>query len=390
MSTEELNQRPIRVPDYETENRALVTLAQALADSPHRVLQTLVDTVLEVFKTGSAGVSLLTKDEKSFFWPAIAGLWQPHIGGSMLRDSGPCGDVLDCNAPLLFKHPERRYPCLLPVRPLAEECLLVPFHVGGKAVGTIWVIAHDDRRTFDAEDLRQLESLGRFASAAYQAVASLEAAAGQAQVARGLMEDAVRFGLAMEGLHAELRQGEGRYRSLFESIDDGFCIIEKVEGEAGEPLDFRYVEANPEFAVQSGESEVVGRTIRQVFPDESEEWFLTYDAVLSSGESIRFERELVSQGRMLELYAFRVEDETHRRVAIIFKDVTRHAQADDALRTSKARVRLALDSADLGRSRHVQHRRRERRHVDRRALAGHLWLSGRPAGLRAGHRHHSP
>jgi two-component sensor histidine kinase len=54
--------------------------------------------------------------------------------------------------------------------PLAEEGLLVPFYVEGKAVGTVWAIAHDDRRTFDAEDLRQLESMGRFASAAYQAV----------------------------------------------------------------------------------------------------------------------------------------------------------------------------------------------------------------------------
>src|SRR5262249_10528065 len=61
-----------------------------------------------------------------------------------------------------------------PATPLAEEGLLVPFYVNGKAVGTIWVIAHNDRRKFDAEDLRLLESLGRFASAAYQALASIE------------------------------------------------------------------------------------------------------------------------------------------------------------------------------------------------------------------------
>jgi C4-dicarboxylate-specific signal transduction histidine kinase len=56
-----------------------------------------------------------------------------------------------------------------------EECLLVPFYVTGEAVGTIWVIAHSDKRKFDAEDLRMLESMGRFASAAYQAVESIEA-----------------------------------------------------------------------------------------------------------------------------------------------------------------------------------------------------------------------
>ena len=75
LSTGELKRRPSRAPDHETENRALVRLAQALADSPRSVLQTLANIFLEVFKADSAGISLLSKDEKSFFWPAIAGLW---------------------------------------------------------------------------------------------------------------------------------------------------------------------------------------------------------------------------------------------------------------------------------------------------------------------------
>ena len=172
-----INQRPSRPPDYETENRALLLLAQTLADSPRTILQTLADTILEVFRAGSAGISLLTKEDggKTFYWPAIAGVWKPHIGGGTPRDFGPCGDVLDCGAPLLFRHFERRYPYLRPVAPLVEECLLVPFYVEGKAVGTIWAIAHDERRRFDAEDLRQLENLSRFASAAYQVVESLSA-----------------------------------------------------------------------------------------------------------------------------------------------------------------------------------------------------------------------
>ena len=172
--TEELNRRPSRAPDYQAENRALVALAQALADSPHTILQRLAQTILEVLRVDSAGLSLLTEDEKSFYWPAIAGMWQPHIGGGTPRDFGPCGDVLDRDAPMLFTHWERRYPYLLSAMPLAEEGLLVPFYVEGRAVGTIWAITHDERRKFDTEDLRLLESLGRFASAAYQAVASID------------------------------------------------------------------------------------------------------------------------------------------------------------------------------------------------------------------------
>ena len=174
LCTEELRRRPSRPPDYEKENRALVALVSALADSPRTILQTLADKVLAILHADSAGLSLLTKDKKRFYWAAIAGAWRPHIGGGTPRDFGPCGDVLDCNLPMLFTHWERRYPYLSMATPLADEGLLVPFHVNGKAVGTIWAIAHSSSRKFDTEDLRLLESMGRFASAAYQSVESIE------------------------------------------------------------------------------------------------------------------------------------------------------------------------------------------------------------------------
>jgi PAS domain S-box-containing protein len=181
LCTEELHRRPSRSPDYEKENRALVALMRALADSPSTIFQTLADTILDITRCDSAGLSLLTKDGKTphvdgqrFYWPAIAGMWNPHVGGGTPRNFGPCGDVLDQNRTLLFSHFERRYPYLQPVIPAAEECLLVPFYVAGEAVGTIWAIMHSDRRRFDAEDDRVMASLGRFASSAYQALMNIE------------------------------------------------------------------------------------------------------------------------------------------------------------------------------------------------------------------------
>jgi PAS domain S-box-containing protein len=246
LCTEELNRRPSRAPDYQAENRALVALAQALADSPRTILQRLAQTILEVLRADSAGISLLTEDEKSFYWAAIAGMWQPHIGGGTPRDFGPCGDVLDRDAPLLFKQFERRYTYFQPVTPSTEECLLVPFYVGGKAVGTIWAIGHDGRRKFDAEDMRQLVSLGSFASSAYQVVAFFDAleqrdgalrqtcaelaqrvaelqnvnveVQGSRSAALNLMEDAIQSRQAMEKLNAELRESERRFRQLADTM----------------------------------------------------------------------------------------------------------------------------------------------------------------------------
>jgi PAS domain S-box-containing protein len=181
LCTEDLLRRPSRPPDYEQENRALVKLVSALADSPSTILHTLAETILEIAQCDSAGLSLLTTDGKTpdpggkrFYWPAIAGMWNPHVGGGTPRNFGPCGDVLDQNRTLLFRHFEWRYPYLLPVIPAAEECLLVPFYVGGQAVGTIWAIMHSDRRKFDAEDDRVMASLGKFASSAYQALTHIE------------------------------------------------------------------------------------------------------------------------------------------------------------------------------------------------------------------------
>jgi two-component system, chemotaxis family, CheB/CheR fusion protein len=139
-----------------------------------------------------------------------------------------------------------------------------------------------------------------------------------------------------------LRASEGRYRTLFESIDEGFCIIEKVEDGTSGPLDFRYIVANPAFEMQTGVGGVVGKSIRQAFPGEPEEWFETYDAILKTGEPLRFERDLATQGRVLELYAFRLEDETPRRVAVIFKDITERKRGEEL----KGRLAAIVASTD--------------------------------------------
>jgi hypothetical protein len=145
LCTDELNRRACRTPEYGIENSALGALVNTLAESPETVLQTLADKALEVVRADSAGLSLLTKDGRRFYWAAIAGAWRPHIGGGTPRDFGPCGDVLDRNTPMLFTHWERRYPYLSTAMPLAEEGLLVPFYVDGRAAGTIWAIAHRTR-----------------------------------------------------------------------------------------------------------------------------------------------------------------------------------------------------------------------------------------------------
>lgn len=163
LSTAELQRRPSRPPDHAIENRAMNALMQELATSPHNLLRKLAETAMAMCRSHSAEISLLNDDKASFHWPAIVGKWASHQGSGTPRDYGPCGTVLDRNVALLFSHPERDFSYFAPVTPLIEEALLVPFYVDGKAVGTVWIIAHDHSRKFDTEDLRVMTSLGNFA-----------------------------------------------------------------------------------------------------------------------------------------------------------------------------------------------------------------------------------
>jgi len=235
LCTEELQRRPSRPPEYEKENRALVKLASTLADSPGTIFQTLAETILDITQCDSAGLSLVTRDGKTpdacgerFYWPAIAGIWNPHVGGRTPRNFGPCGDVLDQNRTLLFRHFERRYPYLIPVIPAAEECLLVPFYVAGEAVGTIWAIMHSDRPRFDAEDDRVMASLGKFASSAYQARMHIEDL--KIQVAEREKTEAAVRELA-NGLETQVRV---RTQALERSTRDLLDTNEALEREIAE------------------------------------------------------------------------------------------------------------------------------------------------------------
>jgi PAS domain S-box-containing protein len=177
VSTDELNRRPSRPADFVAENQALIALAQTLATAPETVLQKLADTALILCRAHSAGLSLLEEPDQKrrFHWRAIAGEWASHRNGGTPREFGPCGTVLDRNTALLCSHPERDFPYFGEVTPLLEEALLIPFYVRGEALGTIWVVSHDQNRRFDKEDLRLMTNLGTFAGAAYQTTLSLNA-----------------------------------------------------------------------------------------------------------------------------------------------------------------------------------------------------------------------
>jgi len=149
-----------------------------------------------------------------------------------------------------------------------------------------------------------------------------------------------------ERLSSDEMDYSARYRTLFESIDEGFCIIEFFDGPHGPLSDYIHVEAIPAYATNTGIPNVVGQKVREMVPDEADGWVALYGNVLRTGEPTRFERELVATGRHLELSAFRVEPASRKQVAVLFKDVTARKRAELELRrlneTLEARVAEAI------------------------------------------------
>lgn len=132
-----------------------------------------------------------------------------------------------------------------------------------------------------------------------------------------------------------LPMSEAKYRSLIESLDLGFCIIEVLfapgEGAApGKALDYRFLEVNPAFIAQTGLADAVGHTIRELAPTLEAHWFERYGHVALTGQPVRFEAPAEALGRWYEVFAFRIGDPEARQVAILFNDIRaiRHAQRE--------------------------------------------------------------
>ncbi|CVK18830.1 PAS domain S-box protein [Sporomusa sphaeroides] len=147
------------------------------------------------------------------------------------------------------------------------------------------------------------------------------------------MEIAERAWAAVERVRAEeaLRDSERKYRDLFDSIDEGFCIIEVLFDDNDRPLDYRFLEVNQAFERQTGLLDAAGRCMRDMVPDNEQYWFDIYGRIALTGESTRFQESSVALGRFYDIYAFRVGKPEQRQVAILFNDITVRKQMEELL-----------------------------------------------------------
>jgi PAS domain S-box-containing protein len=140
-----------------------------------------------------------------------------------------------------------------------------------------------------------------------------------------------------------LRASEERYRTLFESMDQGFAIIEMIFDEGGMPVDYEFLEMNAMFERHTGLLNATGKTACALVPDLDRFWFDTYGRVALTGEAVRFENEATAMGRWFDVYATRIGGSDSRKLALLFSDITARRRSEEQLR------QLAADLSDADR-----------------------------------------
>jgi PAS domain S-box-containing protein len=124
------------------------------------------------------------------------------------------------------------------------------------------------------------------------------------------------------------RESETRFRALFESMDEGYCVAEVIFDAENRPIDYRFLEVNPVFERQTGIKDARGRLMREIAPDHEQHWFDIYGRIALTGETLRFENPAAALQRYYDVCAFRVGAPELRRVGIVFNDITDRKNLD--------------------------------------------------------------
>lgn len=139
-----------------------------------------------------------------------------------------------------------------------------------------------------------------------------------------------------------LRRSEAKYRALFESIDEAFCLLEVLVDAEGRPVDHRFLEINPAFERHTGLSgAIVGRTALELLPGHDPSWFERYGRIARTGEPERFEYPEPALDRWFDAFAWRAGESGQRQVAVLFKDVTARKRFEQDLQRAKQQAEEA-------------------------------------------------
>ncbi|WP_135851093.1 PAS domain-containing protein [Halorussus salinus] len=160
---------------------------------------------------------------------------------------------------------------------------------------------------------------------------------GELQLTADILQRGQELQQAKEEAYDRVRESERKYRTLFESINEGFCIIEMLFDQDGDPVDYRFLETNPAFEEQTGLTDAEGERMRDLRPDHEQYWFDRYGDVAKTGEPVSFEAEAEALDRWYSVYAFPFGEPKSQQVATLFDDITDRKEHEQRLERQNER-----------------------------------------------------
>ncbi|WP_374502939.1 PAS domain S-box protein [Zoogloea sp.] len=139
---------------------------------------------------------------------------------------------------------------------------------------------------------------------------------------------------------------DARFRDLFESMQEGFFLAELIFDNAGEPVDWSFVDVNPAYSRIMGLSreQVIGRTVRELFPGLEDFWFKAHVGAALSGQHASLEGYVAATGRYYENHYYSPRP---GQFACLFSDITERKRAEEQLRMLSTAVEQSPGSIVL-------------------------------------------
>lgn len=182
-----------------------------------------------------------------------------------------------------------------------RSVIAIPLITREVVIGIVFLNFYNKVRLFDKAAIEFVQSLGSYISIVYQNVSLNK--------------------LALEKLEAH-KKTISKYKNLFDSMDEGFVILEMIYNTVGKPIDYRFIEMNPAFIKLTGLENAEGKRIRELLPDNEEYWYEIYGKVALTGQPVRFTNETKALNSWYSVYAFKIDIENIGNVAVIFNDIT--------------------------------------------------------------------
>jgi PAS domain S-box-containing protein len=135
---------------------------------------------------------------------------------------------------------------------------------------------------------------------------------------------------ARKTAEAQRRESDERYRNLFTSMSEGFCLCQMLYDENGKPNDFIFLAINPaqEKILGMKTQDVVGKRVKEILPGLEDHWIQVLATPALTGEPVRYTNYVAQLDRYFDVYAY---SPGIGQFAALAMDVTDRKKAEEGI-----------------------------------------------------------